>query len=115
MVHQQLLQSQAQGFTAAQTPTITSTTPTNPLHAELTTLTVGQMADLCALRQEAQAAAQGDDHIKEGLEAYTPLNPIAVVPGGTMLGRPMMEAGRLDIRIHSLHDKLTKLKTGAAR
>lgn len=110
-VHQQLLQ--AQGYTAAAAPM--APTPTHPLHAELLALTVGQMADLCALRQEAhQAAAQGDDpgvHSKGGTswEPYTPLNnPIAAV-----MERPMMEAGRLDIRIHSLHDKLTKLKTGA--
>ena len=93
-------------------PSIT-TNVVNPLHAELIALTVGQMADLCAIRQEAAMAAtpEGDSTTTTttSAEPYTPLNPIVAIPGGTMMKRPTMEAGRLDIRIHSLHDKLRKI------
>ena len=92
-------------------PSIT-TNVVNPLHAELIALTVGQMADLCAIRQEAAMAAtpEGDSTTTTTTaEPYTPLNPIVAIPGGTMMKRPTMEAGRLDIRIHSLHDKLRKI------
>ena len=74
------------------------------LESELRSLSVGQIADLCAARQEAHLANNSHDETIP-LEPYLPVNTGALV----LMRRPPIEAGRLDIRVHTLHDKLRKI------
>ena len=103
---QQQQQPRPQAPTTHIPPTGTTTSYTH--ESELTALTVGQVADLCATRHEAALAVQGEQEDAAAattlLEPYVPLNPAMIV-----LGRPLMESGRLDIRVHTLHDKLRKI------
>lgn len=73
-------------------------------YLELKMISPGQIADLCILSQEEQAAKNEDG----GFEPYEAgINPYSLP---IMAKRAPMEPGRLDIRVHSLYEKLKKIQ-----
>lgn len=82
-------------------------------HFELYALSAGQIADLCHIQQQEIAAAASHDTDANGnanmalFEPYTALDPNRLP---TTAKREPMESGRLDIRVHSLYEKLRKFQ-----
>lgn len=70
----------------------------NASDLELYSLSAGQIADLARIQQQGKEDGT--------FEPYVPIYPYALPE--TEKGAPM-EEGRLDIRVHSLYDKLKKL------
>jgi hypothetical protein len=75
--------------------------PENQIDLELYSLTPGQIADLHCMQQEQRNG--NEDSV---FEPYVPINAFSLreIPKAATT-----EAGRLDIRIHSLYEKLKKI------